>query len=177
MFRFEEKRNRKSQFFLYKLNLIRWISPNRNRVLPLVLNNKICLCFQTSWSLISNDQRYIVCFNSIPWGPSVDMHLPTWDFICIWKWVSLTSLKLNPPTAYCPCKMAKHSRWLLLLLCGLEYFRVGYPNVCSIGTHTHTHKHFGFSAFYRKKTAHPLNVNCLFTEGNQLFTSFASQTL
>ena len=120
-------------------------SPNWNLVVPLVINNKICLCFQTSWSLISNDQRYIVCFNSIPWGPPVDMHLPTWDFICIWKWVSLTSLKLNPPTAYCPCKMAKHTRWLLLLLCGLEYFKCHMEKQFSKSNDIH--EAIGFSSF------------------------------
>ena len=53
---------------------------------------------------------------------------------------------------------------------------LGYPNVYSIGTHTHTQT-FWFLCLYRKKTAHPLDVYCLFMEGSQLFTSFASQTL
>ena len=46
---------------------------------------------------------------------------------------------------------------------------VGYPNVCSIGTHTHTHKHFGFSACMERKL-HTLFMCtvCLWKEANCL---------
>ena len=44
--------------------------------------------------------------------------------------------------------------------------------------HTYSHTYtFWFFCLYGKKTAHPFDVYCLFIEGSQLFTCFASQTL
>ena len=65
----------------------------------------------------------------------------------------------------------QHSTFIdiLLLLLLLLFTSLGYPNVCSIGTHTHTHKHFGFYACMEGKLHTLLMCTvCLWKEANCL---------
>ena len=75
-----------------------------------------------------------------------------WD--CLLKnYVAFAGLWKRILTIHSKCTSLAFNR--LSVVSNLQYwrafYRVGYPNLYSIGTHTHTHKHFGFSACMERK--------------------------
>ena len=108
---------------------------------------------------------------------------------------NLSVSKLTPAKLFCSVLFPYISiliKWKGTLLAGKRHKNSGFVMICPIFSslqqswvpkrlqYRHTYSHtwtFWFLCLYRKKTAHPLDVYCLFMEGSQLFTCFASQTL